>query len=86
MQTRWAEKVLHERNATRIKEADVDKQQTKVQISANRPDIVIKNNRVKKCTLIDVTIPCDKNTSRKVSEKFPKYTYIHTYIHTYILY
>ena len=52
-------------------------------ISANRPDIVIKNNRVKKCTLIDVAIPCDKNTSSKVSQKLPKYTYIQTYIHTH---
>ena len=51
-------------------------------ISANRPDIVIKNNRVKKCTLIDVAIPCDKNTSSKVSQKL--HTYIHTYTHTYI--
>ena len=43
------------------------------EISANRPDIVIKNNRDKKCTLIDVVIPSDKNTSTKVSEKLSKY-------------
>ena len=30
------------------------------EISANHPEIVIKNNRDKKCTLIDVAIPCDK--------------------------
>ena len=38
------------------------------EISANRPDIVIKNNWDKKCILVDVTIPSDKNTSTKVSE------------------
>ena len=27
------------------------------EISTNRPDIVIKNNRDKKCTLVDVAIP-----------------------------
>ena len=43
------------------------------EISANRPDIVLKNNQDKKCTLIDVAIPSDKNTSNKVSEKLSKY-------------
>ena len=43
------------------------------EISANRPDIAIKNNRNKKCILIDVAIPSDKNTSTKVSEKISKY-------------
>ena len=43
------------------------------EISANRPDIVIKNNRDKKCILIDVAIPSDKNTKYiKVSEKISK--------------
>ena len=42
-------------------------------ISANRPDIVMKNNRDKKCILVDVAIPSDKNTSSKVSEKISKY-------------
>ena len=41
--------------------------------SANRPYIVIKNNRDKKCTLIDVAIPYDENTSTKVSEKLSKF-------------
>ena len=39
------------------------------EISANRPDIVTKNNRDKKCIIIDVAILSDKNTSTKVSEK-----------------
>ena len=38
------------------------------EISANRPDIVIKNNMDKKCA-----IPPDKNTSTKVSKKLSKY-------------
>ena len=43
------------------------------EISTNRPNIVIKNNRDKKCALIDVAIPSDKNTSTTVSEKLSKY-------------
>ena len=43
------------------------------EISANRPDIVIKNNRDKKCALIDVAIPSNKNTSKKISKKLSKY-------------
>ena len=43
------------------------------EISANRPDILIKNNRDKKCALIDVAIPPDKNTSKKISKKVSKY-------------
>ena len=43
------------------------------EISANRPDILIKNNRDKKCALIDVAIPSDKNTSKKISKKISKY-------------
>ena len=40
---------------------------TEREISANRSDIVTKNNRDEKCILIDVAIPSDKNTSTKVS-------------------
>ena len=43
------------------------------EISAHHPDIVIRNNQDKKCTLMDVAIPSDKNTSSKVSEKLSKY-------------
>ena len=43
------------------------------EISTNRPDIVIKNSRDKKCALIDVAIPSDKNTSKKISKKLSKY-------------
>ena len=41
------------------------------EISTNRPDIVIKNNRDTKCTLVDVAIPSDKNSSTTV--KLSKY-------------
>ena len=47
--------------------------QTDRAITANRPDIVIKNKQENKCTLIDMAIPSDKNTSIKVSEKLSKY-------------
>jgi hypothetical protein len=30
-------------------------------VTANRPDIIIKNKKVKICTLIDVAIPADRN-------------------------
>ena len=43
------------------------------EISANRPDILIKNNRDKKCALIDVAIPSHKNTSKKICKKVSKY-------------
>ena len=36
---------------------------------ANRPDIVIKNRHEKSCLFIDMTIPTEKNTSVKVTEK-----------------
>ena len=40
--------------------------------TANCPDIVTKNRRENRSTLIDVAIPSHKNTSLKVSEKIPK--------------
>ena len=42
-------------------------------IEANRPDVVIKNKREKSRLLIDISIPIEKNTSVKVTEKFSKY-------------
>lgn len=41
-------------------------------ISANRLDIIVKDKRDKICTLIDVAIPTDRNTSFKVVEKLSK--------------
>ena len=48
--------------------------------TTNCPDIVIKNERENKFTLIDVAIPSDKNISFKVSEKLPKYKDLETEI------
>ena len=42
-------------------------------IEANRPDVVIKNKQEKSRLLIDISIPTEKNTSVKVTEKFSKY-------------
>ena len=47
--------------------------QTDREIKANRPDIVMKDKQEKSCLLIDMSIPCEKNTSVKVTEKLPKY-------------
>ena len=46
---------------------------TDCQINADRPDIIIRNKTEKTCTLIDISIPSDKNTSVKTLEKLSKY-------------
>jgi hypothetical protein len=43
--------------------------QTDREIRANRPDIIIKNKKEKKCTLIHVAIPADRNYVQKEAEK-----------------
>jgi hypothetical protein len=43
------------------------------EVTANRPDIIIKNNEEKTCTLIDVAIPADRNVVQKEAEKKLKY-------------
>jgi len=43
------------------------------EVTANRPDIIIKNNKEKTCTLIDVAIPADRNVVQKEEEKKLKY-------------
>ena len=47
--------------------------QTDREIKANRSDIVIKKEQEKSCLLIDMSIPTEKNTSVKVTEKLSKY-------------
>ena len=47
--------------------------QTDREIKANRPDIVIKDKPKNSCLLIDMSIPTEKNTSVKVTEKLSKY-------------
>ena len=42
-------------------------------ITANRPDIVIKDHKTKTCKLIDMAVPSDRNASVKVTEKLSKY-------------
>ena len=42
-------------------------------ITANRPDIVLKNKKDKTCLLIDMTISLDTNTSVKTTEKLNNY-------------
>jgi hypothetical protein len=43
------------------------------EVTTNRPDIIIKNNKEKTCTLIDVAIPADRNVVQKEAEKKLKY-------------
>ena len=43
------------------------------EVTANRPDIIIKNKQEKTCTLIDVAIPADRNVVQKEAEKKLKY-------------
>jgi hypothetical protein len=48
------------------------KQYTDREVTANRPDIIIKNKKEKTCKLIDVAIPADRNV-QKEAEKNLKY-------------
>jgi len=43
------------------------------EVTANRPDIIIKNKKEKIFTLIDVAIPADRNVVQKEAEKKLKY-------------
>ena len=38
------------------------------EVTANRPDIIIKNKKEKTFTLIDVAIPADRNVVQKEAE------------------
>ena len=44
---------------------------TDTEVTANRPDIIIKNEKAKIC--IDVAIPADRNVPQKEAEKKLKY-------------
>jgi len=39
------------------------------EVTVNRSDIIIKNKKEKTCTLIDVTIPADRNVVKKEAGK-----------------
>ena len=43
------------------------------EVTANKPDIIIKNKKEKICTLIEVAITADRNVVRKEAEKKLKY-------------
>jgi hypothetical protein len=47
--------------------------QTNREVTANRPDIIIKNKKEKTCTLIDVAIPADRNVVQKEAENKLKF-------------
>uniref|UniRef100_A0A8D8ZI32 Uncharacterized protein n=1 Tax=Cacopsylla melanoneura TaxID=428564 RepID=A0A8D8ZI32_9HEMI len=47
--------------------------QTDRAIKANKPDIIIKDKKQKKCLLIDVAVPSDYNITQKEAEKSLKY-------------
>jgi hypothetical protein len=42
---------------------------TDTEVTANRPDIIIKNKKEKTCILIYVAIPVDRNVMQKEAEK-----------------
>jgi hypothetical protein len=50
------------------------------EVTANRPDLIIRNKKEKTCTLIDVAIPADRNVVQKEVEKKLKYKTVHTEI------
>ena len=67
----------HESNPV-YEEADVEvlwnqALQTDREVRTNRPDIIIKNKKEKTRTLIDVTIPADRNIVQMEAEKKLKY-------------
>jgi len=43
------------------------------EVTANKPDIIIKNKKEKTCTLVNVAIPADRNVVQKEAEKKLKY-------------
>ena len=62
--------VLDNQHATILWDLPIQTDRT---IHANRPDIVIREKSNKSCTMLDVSIPSDKNTSLKTFEKLSKY-------------
>jgi hypothetical protein len=43
------------------------------EVTANRPDIIIDNSKVKICVLIDVAVHADTSVTQKEAEKKLKY-------------
>jgi len=55
------------------------------EVTANRPDIIIKNKKEKTCMLIDVAIPADRNVVQKEAEKKLKYNSLYIEIRVWNL-
>ena len=51
----------------------VESSSTRREVTANRPDTIIKNKKEKTCTLTDVAIPADRNVVQKEVENTLKY-------------
>ena len=49
----------------------------KEKFTANRPDVIIKNNKEKICALIDVAKPADRNVVQKETEKKLNYNILY---------
>ena len=45
------------------------------ELTANKPDIIVKDKKEKRCMIIDIAVPSECNTSVKVTEKLSKYMY-----------
>jgi hypothetical protein len=43
------------------------------EVTANRPDIIIKNKKEKTCILVYVAIPADRSVTQKEAERKLKY-------------
>ena len=50
------------------------------EVTAKRPDIIIKDTKEKTCTLIYVAVPADRNIVQKEAEKKLKYKSLCTQI------
>ena len=72
--TKWyehqRETVTENENATILWDMQLHTDRT---ISTNKPDLIIKDKQEKTCTLIEMAVPSDRNTSIKVAEKLSKY-------------
>ena len=47
--------------------------QTDREIKANRPDIIVKDKKQRTCQLNEISVPTERNTSIKTTEKLSKY-------------
>ena len=51
---------------------------TDKEVTANRPDIVIKDRKENKCIFIDMSVPSERNVASKETEKLSKYKDLET--------